>query len=109
MTQPDEAFDAMLGAVLAPPERPGDRAFLVRVEHRIDAEGRVDHIGRVGAQDDKRRMGDVDHVQPAESDGQAQTDGGIESAQQNPGDDGVRQQIESEHRRTARDGGGYSA
>ena len=28
----------MLGAALAPPERPGDRAFLVRVEHRIDAE-----------------------------------------------------------------------
>ena len=38
MTQSDEAFDAMLGAALAPPERPGDRAFLVRVERRIDAE-----------------------------------------------------------------------
>ena len=38
MTQSDEAFDAMLGAALAPPERPGDRTFLVRVERRIDAE-----------------------------------------------------------------------
>ena len=38
MTQSDEAIDAMLGAALAPPARPGDRAFLVRVERRIDAE-----------------------------------------------------------------------
>ena len=38
MTRPDEAFDAMLGAALAPPERPGDRAFLGGVERRIDAE-----------------------------------------------------------------------
>ena len=38
MTQSDEAIDAMLGAALAPPARPGDRAFLVRVVRRIDAE-----------------------------------------------------------------------
>ncbi len=38
MTQPNDNLDAMLGALLAPSERPGDRAFLARVEHRIDAE-----------------------------------------------------------------------
>ena len=41
MTQPNDAeLDAMLGALLAPPEREqaGDRAFLARVERTIDAE-----------------------------------------------------------------------
>jgi hypothetical protein len=39
MTQPDDRLDAMLETLLAPPERPGDRAFLSRVERSIDAEG----------------------------------------------------------------------
>lgn len=43
MTQPaDRDLDAMLGALLAPPERPraegGDRAFLARIDHAIDVE-----------------------------------------------------------------------
>lgn len=38
MTQSDDNLDAVLGTLLAPPDRPGDRAFLARVEHRIDAE-----------------------------------------------------------------------
>ena len=38
MTQPDDTFDAMLSSLLAPPERPGDRAFMLRVDRAIEAE-----------------------------------------------------------------------
>lgn len=39
MTQPNDAeIDALLGALLAPPERAGDRDFLARVECAIDVE-----------------------------------------------------------------------
>jgi hypothetical protein len=39
MTGPDEsATDARLAALLAPPERAGDRAFLARVERAVDVE-----------------------------------------------------------------------
>lgn len=46
MMQSDEALDAMLGAMLAPGEQPGDRAFLARVEYRIDAEAALERAGR---------------------------------------------------------------
>ena len=39
MTAPDDRdMDAMLAALLAPPERPGDRDFAARVERAIDAQ-----------------------------------------------------------------------
>ena len=38
-------------------------------------------------------MGDVDDVEHAEGDRDADRDGGIEAAEQQPGDDGVDQQI----------------
>lgn len=39
MTAPNNAdIDAMLTAMLAPPMRPGDRAFTVQVERAIDAQ-----------------------------------------------------------------------
>ena len=39
MTMPGEKeTDAMLAAMLAPPERPGDRGFALQVERRIDAQ-----------------------------------------------------------------------
>ena len=39
MTAPDETdVDAMLAAMLAPPARPGDRAFTIQVERAIDAQ-----------------------------------------------------------------------
>ena len=34
----DRDMDAMLAALLAPPERPGDRDFAARVERAIDAQ-----------------------------------------------------------------------
>ncbi len=38
MTSPnDQGMDAMLAALLAPPERPGDRGFAAGVERAIDA------------------------------------------------------------------------
>ncbi|HEY0595032.1 hypothetical protein [Sphingopyxis sp.] len=38
MTAPeDRTTDAMLAALLAPPERPGDRGFVTAVERAIDA------------------------------------------------------------------------
>ena len=51
MTQPNDAeFDAMLGALLAPPARAaedgGDRVFLARVEQTIDAETALARAGR---------------------------------------------------------------
>ena len=39
MTQPvDQAMDAALAALLAPPERPGDRGFAIGVERAINAQ-----------------------------------------------------------------------
>lgn len=39
MTAPDDHnIDAMLAAMLSPPERPGDRRFAAGVEHAIDAQ-----------------------------------------------------------------------
>ncbi len=46
MTQPGENLDTMLSALLAPTERAGDRAFLIRVEHRVDAEAALAHAER---------------------------------------------------------------
>ena len=37
-------------------------------------------------------MGDVDHVEHAERDRHAHADGGVEAAEQKPGDDGVEHQ-----------------
>ncbi|MDR6833070.1 MULTISPECIES: hypothetical protein [unclassified Sphingopyxis] len=39
MTVPNDTdMDAMLAAMLAPPTRPGDRAFTIQVERAIDAQ-----------------------------------------------------------------------
>ena len=39
MTRPDEIeIDAMLGALLAPPEGPGDRGFAAHVDRAIDVQ-----------------------------------------------------------------------
>lgn len=38
----DEQFDALLASALAPPERPGDRRFVARVQARIELEDRLD-------------------------------------------------------------------
>ncbi|UKK83410.1 hypothetical protein L7H23_12645 [Sphingopyxis sp. BSN-002] len=46
MTQSDDNLDAMLGTLLAPTVRAGDRAFLARVEHRIDAEAALGRAER---------------------------------------------------------------
>ncbi|WP_188235963.1 hypothetical protein [Sphingopyxis sp. LK2115] len=39
MTQPSEAdADTLLAAILAPPDRPGDRGFVQRIDRSIDAQ-----------------------------------------------------------------------
>jgi hypothetical protein len=47
MTQPaDQAMDTLLAALLAPPERPGDRSFAIGVERTIDARAAYAHARR---------------------------------------------------------------
>lgn len=47
MTQPaDQAMDTLLAALLAPPERPGDRGFAIGVERAIDARAAYAHARR---------------------------------------------------------------
>ncbi len=63
---------------------------------RIEAEPGVDDIGDVRAEDDEGGMCDVDDVEDAERDRDAERHGGIEPAEQNAGNHGVDQQIEAE-------------
>ena len=53
----------------------------------------VDDVGDVGAEDDEGRMRDIDDVENAERDRDADGDGGIEAAEQKPGDQGIDQEI----------------
>ncbi|QCB56488.1 hypothetical protein E5675_19975 [Sphingopyxis sp. PAMC25046] len=47
MTAPDDQdIDTMLAALLAPPERPGDRGFAIGVERAIDAQAAYAHARR---------------------------------------------------------------
>ncbi len=51
----------------------------------------VDDIGDIGAENDEGRVRDVDDVEHAERDRNAGGDGGIEAAEQQPGDDSIDQ------------------
>lgn len=44
--RPESDIDAMLGTLLGAPERPGDRAFMARVDRAIDAEAALAHAER---------------------------------------------------------------
>ena len=70
-----------------------DRGEDQAAQHRIEAERAVDHVGDVGADDDERGMGDVDDVELAEGDREAERDRRIEAAEQQARDDGVQQQL----------------
>ncbi len=61
----------------------------------------VEHIGRVGAQQDEGGLGDVGDVEHAERDRDADADRRIEAAEQDAGDDRVDQQIERNAHRSA--------
>ena len=54
----------------------------------------LDDIGDVGAEEDEGRMRDVDDVEHAERDRDAGGDGGVETAEQQPGDDRIDQEID---------------
>jgi len=62
-------------------------------QDRVDAEHRVADIGDVGAKQDDGRVGDVHDVEHAECDRHADRYRRIEAAEQQPGNDGVDQQI----------------
>ena len=53
----------------------------------------------IGAEHHEGRMGDIGDVEQAERNGRAGGHASIESAEQNPGDDGVCEEIEGEHGR----------
>jgi hypothetical protein len=76
-------------------------------EDRVEPERGVDDVGDVGADDDEGGVRDVDHVEHAERDGDADRHRGVETAEQQPGDDGVEQQVRGHgpgHRACARRG-----
>ena len=66
---------------------------MMRGQDRVDAEASIDDVGDVGAEDDEGRMRDVDDVEDAERDRHADRHGGVEAAEQQPGDDGIDQQV----------------
>ena len=83
-------------------ERVEGRQHQDRGQDRIDAEALVHDIGDVGAEDDEGRMRDVDDVENAERDRDADRDGGIESAEQNAGDQRIDQEVAA-HARPVRE------
>src|SRR5262249_39325305 len=56
----------------------------------IDAVFGIENVGDIGADDDEARMGDVDDVQDAEGDRDADSYGGVESAKQQSRDQRVQ-------------------
>ena len=54
----------------------------------------IDDVGDIGAEDDERRMRDVDDVEHAERNRDADRHGGVEAAEQKAGDDRIDQQFE---------------
>ena len=60
----------------------------------IHSQRRVGDIGDVGAEDDEGRMGDIDDVEHAERDRYADGDRGVKAAKQQPGHQGVAEEIE---------------
>ena len=63
-------------------------------EDRVDAERLVDDVGDVGAEDDERRMGNVDDVENTERNRYADRHRGVETAKQQAGDDRIDEQFD---------------
>ena len=74
-------------------ERIEDRQHDDARQDRIDAQPRVDDVGDVGAEDDEARMRDVDDVEDAERDRNADGHGRIERAEQQARDQRVDEQV----------------
>src|SRR5579885_1485366 len=68
---------------------------------RIDAEPDIEAVSDIRAEQDEGRMRDVDDVEHAEGNRNAGRDGGIESAEQEAGDDRVDQEVDV-HARSGR-------
>ena len=62
----------------------------------IEAEGAVHHVGRVRAEDHEGGLRDVGDVEQPEDERYAEADGGIEAADQQPGDHRVGEQVPGE-------------
>ncbi len=65
-------------------------------QHRIEAEILIDDVGEIGAEDDERRMRDVDDIEHPERDRDADRHSDVETAEQHARDDGVDQKLEGE-------------
>src|SRR6185503_12282245 len=63
-------------------------------EDRIEAERLIDDVGDVGAEDDERRMRDVDDVEDAERNRHADRHRGVKAADQEAGDDRIDEQFD---------------
>ena len=74
-------------------ERVEGRQHQDRGQDRIDAEPLVHDIGDIGAEDDEGGMRDIDDVENAERDRYADRDRGVESAEQNSGDQRIDQEV----------------
>ena len=66
-------------------------------EDRVEAERGVDDVGDVGADNDEGRVRDVDHVEHAERDRDADRHRRVEAAEQNARNDGVEQKVHAHH------------
>ena len=102
-----EALDRLLaaqleGIIVEPIDRHSDhvedRQHQKADHERIDRDVIGDDVGGVGAEQDKGRLRDIGDIEHAERDRDADSDRGIEAAEQDPGDDRVDQQIERDHR-----------
>ena len=98
-----DAAEALLAAPLERPvidlvdrgaEREEDRQGDDAGHDRVDTERGVGDIGDERAEDDEGRMRQIGDVEHAKRDRDADTHRGVETAQQQPGDDGVDQQLE---------------
>ena len=93
-------FEAhVIDAVEQNPKRKKKRRHDERNDDRVDAHPAVDDIGDVRTEDDERRVGDVDDVEHPERDRDADAQGRVETAEQQPGDDGVEHQRRREFHR----------
>src|SRR5439155_4130180 len=63
-------------------------------QDRVKAVPAVEDIGRVGTEQDKRRLGNIGDVEHAEGNLDADRHRGVKAAEQDPGDDRIDEKIE---------------
>ncbi len=74
-------------------------------QHRVDVQGLIQHVDGIGTQDREGRMRDIDDIEQPEGDRGPAAQGGIEAAEQKPGNQGVREKLEGDDHRFSPDVG----